>query len=188
MSATLSPDMAADLPTAVSTADFREGMARLPGAVTVITTDGPEGPAGFTASAVCSVTDSPPTLLVCMNRNSFAHRHFVRNGVLCVNVLAAEQQALSALFANREVPMPERFARTPWQAGRTGAPMLGGALVSLDGRIAATHEVGTHSVFIVELAQVALGEGETPPAGLAYFNRRYHPLTPPPAAGTLSCP
>lgn len=159
----------------VSTADFREGMARLPGAVTVITTDGPEGPAGFTASAVCSVTDSPPTVLVCMNRGSFAHRFFTGNRVLCVNVLAAQQQDVSALFASREVPMPERFERTPWQRGVTGAPCLGGALVSLDGRIVATHEVGTHSIFIVELAQVAL-EATEPGPGLAYFNRRYHAL------------
>jgi flavin reductase len=80
----------------VSVGEFRNGMALLPGAVTVITTDGPEGPAGFTASAVCSVTDSPPTVLVCMNRSSFAHRFFAGNGVLCVNVLSAAQQDVSA--------------------------------------------------------------------------------------------
>ncbi len=66
----------------VSSADFREGLSRLAGAVTVITTDGPAGAAGFTASAVCSVTDSPPTVLVCMNRSSYAHRFFADNGVL----------------------------------------------------------------------------------------------------------
>ena len=43
---------------------YREAMARLGAAVNVITTDGPGGRAGFTASAVCSVTDSPPTLLI----------------------------------------------------------------------------------------------------------------------------
>ena len=48
----------------IALADFRDGMARLAGAVNVITTDGAAGPAGFTASAVCSVTDQPPTLLV----------------------------------------------------------------------------------------------------------------------------
>ena len=42
---------------------FRDGMARLAGAVNVITTDGPKGFAGITATAVCSVTDQPPTLL-----------------------------------------------------------------------------------------------------------------------------
>ncbi|WP_225862099.1 flavin reductase [Ideonella benzenivorans] len=160
----------------VSVGEFRNGMALLPGAVTVITTDGPEGPAGFTASAVCSVTDSPPTVLVCMNRSSFAHRFFAANGVLCVNVLSAAQQDVSGLFANREVAMAERFARCPTQTLATGAPALAGALVNLDGRIVATHEVGTHSVFIVELQRIQVPDGATALPGLAYFNRGYHAL------------
>lgn len=49
---------------AVDKQDFRDAMARLGSAVNIITTDGPAGRAGFTASAVCSVTDTPPTLLV----------------------------------------------------------------------------------------------------------------------------
>lgn len=160
----------------VSVGEFRNGMALLPGAVTVITTDGPEGPAGFTASAVCSVTDSPPTVLVCMNRSSFAHRFFAANGVLCVNVLSAAQQDVSGLFANREVAMAERFARCPARPLATGAPALDGALVNLDGRIVATHEVGTHSVFIVELQRIQVPDGATALPGLAYFNRGYHAL------------
>jgi len=42
---------------------FRNGMAKLGTAVSIVTTDGPAGKAGFTASAICSVTDTPPTLL-----------------------------------------------------------------------------------------------------------------------------
>ena len=49
---------------------FRDAMACVGAAVNIITTDGPAGLAGFTASAVCSVTDSPPTLLVCLNRGA----------------------------------------------------------------------------------------------------------------------
>ena len=47
---------------------FRDAMSCMGAAVNIITTDGPAGRAGFTASAVCSVTDTPPTLLVCLNR------------------------------------------------------------------------------------------------------------------------
>ena len=94
--------------------NFRNGMAMLASAVNVITTDGPAGLAGFTATAVTSVTDQPPTLLVCMNRSSFAHPIFASNAVLCVNVLTAGQQDVSALFADRNVTMQDRFARTPW--------------------------------------------------------------------------
>jgi flavin reductase len=160
----------------VSVQDFRNGMARLPGAVTVITTDGAAGLAGFTATAVCSVTDSPPTLLVCMNRGSWAHPRFVTNGVLCVNVLSGEQESLSALFSNRDVPMDERFTRCGWDRLATGAPALQGAAVQFDGRITATHEVGTHSVFMVELAQVRSTPAAAPAGALAYFDRRYHTL------------
>lgn len=160
----------------VSTAEFRSGLALLPGAVSVITTDGEAGIAGFTASAVCSVTDSPPTVLVCMNRSSYAHRFFTGNGVLCVNVLSAAQQDLSAMFASRDVTMDERFARCAWQPLATGAPALDGALVNLDGVIVATHEVGTHSVFIVQLRRIRTHDGAAPAPGLVYFNRAYHAL------------
>ena len=67
--------------------DFRNAMAQLPAAVNIITTNGPGGRCGITASAVCSVTDSPPTVLVCVNRNSATHDVFRTNGRLCVNVL-----------------------------------------------------------------------------------------------------
>ncbi|MBW6425505.1 flavin reductase [Rhizobium sp. XQZ8] len=46
---------------------FRDGMSWLAAAVHIVTTDGPGGLAGFTASAVSSVTDRPPTLLVCLS-------------------------------------------------------------------------------------------------------------------------
>lgn len=160
---------------AVSADTFRQGMARLAGAVTVVTTDGPAGRAGFTASAVCSVTDRPPTVLVCMNRGSHAHPQFVENGVLCVNVLAGHQQSLSSLFADRTVAQAERFLRCAWQARATGAPGLDDALVQLDGSIVASHDVGSHRVFIVELRQLVLA-GDESSQGLVYFDRGYHAL------------
>lgn len=159
----------------VSIDDFRNGMARLAGAVNVITTDGVAGLAGFTASAVCSVTDQPPTLLVCMNRASFAHRFFVENKVLCVNVLSGDQQDWSALFANRDVTMEQRFAQVPWSPMATGAPVFDGALVSFDGEITQILEMGSHSIFFAELQGVHVGTHEQA-AGLAYFNRGYHRL------------
>jgi flavin reductase len=161
---------------APSVADFRTGLSLLPGGVTVITTDGDAGLAGFTASAVCSVTDAPPTVLVCMNRSSFAHRFFTANRVLCVNVLSAEQQHLSAMFSDRAVEMGQRFERCAWQRLATGAPALQGALANLDGEIVAMHDVGTHSVFIVELRSIRCGAEDAPPPGLVYFNRSYHAL------------
>ncbi len=78
---------------------FRDAMACVGAAVNVITTDGLAGRAGFTASAVCSVTDTPPTLLVCLNRSASVWPTFRQHQALCVNTLAAGQESLSTSLA-----------------------------------------------------------------------------------------
>ncbi|MCS0495250.1 flavin reductase [Ancylobacter sp. MQZ15Z-1] len=147
-------------------------MARLGAAVNIVTTDGPAGRHGFTASAVCSVTDTPPTLLVCLNKGSSASAVFHANGVLCVNTLAAGHEALSNLFGGR-TPPAERFAAAQWKVAATGAPMLVDAVAAFDCRIVRTVEVGTHDVLFCEV--VGLAEGGVP-HGLIYFSRRYHAI------------
>ena len=161
----------------VEVSRFRNGMSMLTGAVNIITTDGPGGRAGFTATAVCSVTDQPPTLLVCLNQASFVHRAFATNGVLCVNPLCGGQQALSEVFSNRGLSAEERFAHAGWTRLETGSPALAEALVNFDCRIVETHTVGTHSVFycqVADLRQRDAGPGSG--LGLVYFNRAYHRL------------
>ncbi|HEY9224362.1 MAG TPA: pyrimidine utilization flavin reductase protein F [Variovorax sp.] len=153
-------------------ADYRNAMSRLGAAVNIITTDGPAGRAGFTASAVCSVTDEPPTLLICLNRTASVYPAFEANGVLCVNVLAPGHQALSGVFGGK-TPMDERFAAGRWHAGTTGSPMLDGAAVSFDCRVVRRTAVGTHDVLFCEVAAITLGDTAH---GLVYFDRRYHGL------------
>lgn len=157
----------------VSTEQFRNGMARLTGAVNVITTDGVKGFAGITATAVCSVSDQPPSLLVCINRASYAYPFFSENGVLCVNVLGAAQQAVARTFADRQVSMAERRERFDMRVLGTGSPAIDDALVSFDCRITSQQEVGSHAVLLCEVDAVRLGE---PAEGLVYFARRYHPV------------
>ncbi len=151
---------------------FRDAMARLGAAVSVITTLGPDGPCGLTASAVCSVTDDPPTLLLCINRETDLNGTFRASGVLCVNTLAASQEALSPLFAGfTDVSQEKRFETGEWTTLVTGAPVLTGAVVSFDCRVAQATEVGTHTVFFCEVEAIqASGAHE----GLIYFGRSYH--------------
>lgn len=161
-----------DTEAAVSASEFREAMARLASAVHLVTTDGAGGRAGLTASSVCSVSDGPPTLLVCLNRASSAYPAVLRNGVLCVNTLSAEHQALAADFAGR-VPMGERFGDREWGRLRTGAPVLPDALVAFDCRIVDRHAVGTHDVLICAVEAIA---DPSEADGLLYAKRRYHIL------------
>ncbi|HVX57104.1 MAG TPA: flavin reductase [Candidatus Saccharimonadales bacterium] len=152
---------------------FRNAMAQLAAAVNIITTAGPAGRGGFTASAVCSVTDDPPTLLVCMHRSSAQHALFVANSVLCVNTLAAGHQNLSTVFAGvPAMSITERFGLTDWESLATGAPVLPSALASFDCRIVETVDKGTHSVFFAEV--LAMKRNPERAHGLVYFSRRYH--------------
>lgn len=162
--------------TQIDRQSFRDAMSRLGAAVHVITSDGPAGRLGFTASAVCSVSDSPATLLVCMNRNSEQNEPLRRNGVFCVNCLAGEQQHLSDMFAGfGGIAMKERFERQAWHALATGSPVLDGTLVSFDCRIASTLEVATHTLLIGEVMCIRTESDSK--AALIYFGRRYHSLS-----------
>ncbi|MDJ0933112.1 MAG: flavin reductase [Breoghania sp.] len=108
-------------------------MSRLSATVNLITSDGPEGRHGMTASAVSSVTDDPPTLLVCVNQQNRSHDRFNANGKLCVNVLGDRHQEIAGLFASRG--SDERFSKGEWITLQTGAPVLQDAIVAFDCRI-----------------------------------------------------
>ncbi|WP_044562896.1 flavin reductase [Azospirillum sp. B4] len=152
---------------------FRAAMARLGAAVNIITTDGPAGRHGLTASAVCSVTDTPPTVLACVNRGSTAFGMLKVNGVLCVNVLAGRHEALSGRFATRGTAMGDRFAAGEWTRLDTGAPVLADAAVALDCTVSSISEIGTHGVFFCAVRRVVLADAAE---GLIYFDRAYHHL------------
>ena len=152
--------------------DFRNAMARLGAAVNIVTSDGPAGRAGFTASAVCSVTDDPPTLLVCMNRGSSAAAAVQGNGVLCVNTLGPGHEDISNAFAGfTGLEGAERFTHGEWDVLATGAPALRDAAVSFDCRVTEVLEKGTHLVLFATVVEVRLSEAV---GGLIYYSRGYH--------------
>lgn len=165
------PTIAGDEATsAVSQAEFRNAMSRVGAAVNIVTTDGPGGKAGFAASAVCSVTDTPPTLLVCLNRSSSVFETFETNKMLCVNTLAGNHEQLSALFGGK-TPVDERFAAASWRRGATGAPILTDAVVSFDCVVSDSVDVGTHKVLFCRVLEIHEdGRDEA----LIYYQRGYH--------------
>jgi flavin reductase len=162
---------------AVSKEAYRDAMARLGAAVNIVTTNGPAGQRGFTASAVCSVTDDPPTLLVCVNRTNDSHIVMKDNACVCVNVLTHKQQELSPVFAGlTDRATEQRFEVGMWDRMVTGAPSLVGAAVSFDCRVAQIVEVGTHDVFFCEVEAIRTGSVHE---GLIYYGRAYHRIAQP---------
>jgi flavin reductase len=135
--------------TLADPAAFRTGMRAMPGAVAIIAT-GPAGArTGMTATAVCSLSDSPPMLLCCVNANASAHPLIRAHGSFSVNLLAEEQAEIAARFAGRDGLKGEaRFTLGDWGTAETGAPVLRDAMVSFDCELQAEHVHATHSIFV----------------------------------------
>lgn len=159
--------------TPVTREIYRDGMASLAAAVNLVTSDGPGGLAGFTATAVTSVTDDPPTLIVCLNRSSSAAAAVLANKVVCVNALAPGHEAVSSLFGGK-TPLAERFASAVWSTGKTGAPLLEDALVSFDCLVTETVQVGTHFILMCQVVDVRANDQAQ---ALVYFRRAYQAVS-----------
>src|SRR3954464_8669905 len=120
----------------VEAAQFREAMSQLGAAVHVVTTAGPAGTAGFTATAVSSESDQPVTQMVCVNRRSQVTPILDTNRVLCVNTLRAGSDTVADVFAGRsKCTMADIFNTGSWGELATGAPVLTDAVVACDCRV-----------------------------------------------------
>lgn len=150
---------------------YRDGMSKLAGAVTIVATDGEFGKGGITATAVCSVSDAPPTLLVCVNNGNQLNPFIKANQHFSINILAEHHIELANRFAGlEEVTMAERFLKGDWLRLITGAPILEDSLASFDCRLRGFQEIGTHTVMFGEVLDIRLNFRLKP---LLYFQRKY---------------
>ena len=156
----------------VSPAAFRQAMRLYPGAVTIITTVCDGTPYGLTASAVCSLSAEPPSVLCCINRNSRTIPRLLSSGVFCINVLAGDQAPLALRFAADDSGQRRaRFEGAQWSALATGSPALQGARLSIDCRL--ERSVPVHSHDIVIGAVVALQASHDAASALVYEDRQF---------------
>ncbi len=153
---------------------YRDAMAKFAGAVHVVATDGVAGKRGATVIAACSVTDSPPTVLVCLNRENPKNEAFIRNGRFSLNTLSEKQQALAAAFSGQTgLPVEERFALADWDTIASGAPTLIGALSVFDCELLDAKDLATHRVLFGKVTGLRIGDNLRP---LLYFDRNYRVL------------
>ncbi|MCB4769842.1 flavin reductase family protein [Ancylobacter sp. Lp-2] len=156
------------------TSAFKHAMGRLAGAVSLITAGQGKEARGLTATAVCSVSVAPPTLLVCVNRHGEAHHAIARSGAFCVNVLAEHDRPIADRFAGRHGHAgADKFDAAEWLSLATGAPVLGDALVSIDCTLVEHVDAYTHTVFFGTVRAVRLGAAAPP---LVHFDRAYRSL------------
>lgn len=171
------PDLPHEPPNeGVNGQDFRNCIARVPSGVHIITTAGAAGRSGFTATAVASVSDDPPMVLVCLNRKSPQNGLIKQNACFAVNLLPRGAVELANIFAGRTgLHLEERFAYGDWKTLATGAPILADAVMSLDCSIDQFHEIGTHTVFYGLVRAVAFQPVDPHGARevLVYHDRHY---------------
>jgi flavin reductase (DIM6/NTAB) family NADH-FMN oxidoreductase RutF len=113
----------------------------------------------------------PPSLLICINRNSKTHPLIAADGHFTVNLLAEGQEEIAAHFARSGDGTEDKFARAGCWRGEAGRPAdLEGALASVRCEVVSRLDHRTHTIFIGEVREVRTNAAARP---LLYCNRGF---------------
>src|SRR5258708_23155135 len=147
---------------------FRKTLGHYPTGVVVVTamTDG--GPAGMAVGSFTSVSLDPPLVAFLPAKSSTTFPQIEQAGAVCVNVLAADQEAFSRSFAQKGA---DRFAEVEWSpAAVTGAPIIDGAVAWIECKIARIDDAGDHFIVIGRVLDLNVGSTKSP---LIFFQGGY---------------
>jgi flavin reductase (DIM6/NTAB) family NADH-FMN oxidoreductase RutF len=158
----------------LSQAEFRKAMGSFATGVTIITLDLEGEVHGMTANAFASVSLDPTLVLVCVDRSARTHAHMHAKKRFGINILAEHQRAISEYYArpvysheHAEEEAGARFDRTA-----QGTPILHGGLAYLECRLQSAEEAGDHTIFIAEVEDVVVRQGEP----LLFFRGKYRKM------------
>ena len=157
----------------IDSRQFRVVMGRFATGVTTITVAVDQQRRGMTANAVASLSLHPPLLLVCVDRNSSMHGIFEVAEAFAVNVLAADQRAVSEFFAGRSGVRgaTDPMGGYPYHHGPLGSPILDGTLAWVECRVSERYAGGDHTIIV---GRVESMEVTRPDAGpLLFYSGRY---------------
>ncbi|MFJ2608218.1 flavin reductase family protein [Streptomyces sp. NPDC087425] len=171
----------------VSNDEFRAAMSRLAAGVVLVTAreasldpDDPSAPAGedvgMTATAFLSVSLDPPLVLVSLRTGSRLDDVFDEQPLWAVSVLAESQRHIAGRFAMKG-RLSDRllFQDLPHIRGElTDAPLLDGALATLECRTRERVPAGDHTLVIGHVLTARVPSSEGGP--LTYFRGRYREL------------
>ena len=167
---------------ALDATHFRAVMGCLVAGVTVATTLDRQGtPRGLTATAVCSVSLTPPLVLVCIDQAADCYEAFREARAFALNLLREDQERLSRQFATKDTLKFEGIAHRP---GVTGVPILSGALAHLECLLTAQYPGGDHTIFVGEAVDSAVAPSEEDGSPLVHFRGGYAHLDARPAGAS----
>ncbi|MBD0417843.1 flavin reductase family protein [Streptomyces sp. TRM S81-3] len=168
---TLTPRTAPLRAAQVDDAAMREVLSSFCTGVAVITATQPDGrPAGMAVQSFSSVSLDPPLVCFCPARTSTTWPKIRSAGRFAVNLLAADQQRLCRQFA---VTGGDKFAGADWHPGTNGAPLLDGALATIECELAGTLPGGDHLIALGRVTALAAADRPRTADPLLYFRRTY---------------
>lgn len=153
----------------VGEADFKRAMSQFASGVTVVTTAHEGQLYGMTVASFASLSLDPPLVLICVGRRMQTHAAIAGAGRFGVSILGRDQQQLSNHFASK---IDDKFQGVSYRLGRSGVPLLDGAICTLECELHEQLPGGDHTIFVgvVEQAQT---DGSEP---LVYFRSGYRQL------------
>jgi flavin reductase len=154
----------------VSSDLFRSLMRNIASSVAVITTNHNSNPHGMTATAVCSVSANPPTVLIVVNRSTRSHPLIAASKAFVVNILSEHQSAIGDRFAGK---VDNQFDGIEFTSGPSGCPIIKEAAAYVECRTVADQEIGTHTIFVGRV----IGGGITQTRPLLYHDGAYKCVT-----------
>lgn len=153
--------------SAVDAARFRQLLGRFATGVTVITADdGVGSPVGMTANTLVSVSLDPPLISVCIDHAADMHRTLGQVSRFTINILAADQEAVSRRFAEQGT---RRFEGIGFSRTDRGGIVLDGVLAHLECERTAEYPAGDHSIYVGRVIGGNTREGEP----LLYYRGGY---------------
>lgn len=142
---------------------FREIMSSFPAGVTVVTAYGEDGlPQGLTVNAFCSVSLSPPLVLVCIDNESSTLPAIWHSDAFTINFLAAGREELAKRFSSKSDQKFADLSHKPL-SNHDGGPILDedcSAYVVC--RTWQSMEAGDHWIFVGRVEDGAFEDGSAP--------------------------
>jgi flavin reductase (DIM6/NTAB) family NADH-FMN oxidoreductase RutF len=158
----------------LSPTQFRKAMGCFATGVTIITLDLDGEVHGMTANAFASVSLDPMLVLVCVDQSARTHDHLHAKKRFGINILGEHQRVISEYYARpvRAHEHAEEEAGARFDRTAQGTPILNGALAYLECRLKSAEDAGDHTIFIAEVEDVVVREGEP----LLFFQGKYRQL------------
>jgi 3-hydroxy-9,10-secoandrosta-1,3,5(10)-triene-9,17-dione monooxygenase reductase component len=138
---------------------MRDVLGHFVSGVTVVTAMGADGPAGFTCQSFSSLSLDPPLVAFAPARTSTTWPRLREAGRFCINVLAQDQDGLSAQFARSGT---DKFAGVPWAPSPSGSPVLDGVVAWIDVALEAEHDGGDHTIVVARVLDLGADASRTP--------------------------